>query len=370
MLKELDLHMTNRCNLSCKVCCFSSNELKLPELSTDQIIDVINQAKELGMEHIHLTGGEPLLREDLKIVLAYCKDLNIEVRLQTNGVLLSQKYAEELSELGLQSIMISIDSSDKEINDYIRGKGAYEKAMQAIAVALNLNWKVRVNAVLNKKTLFTFPGLVEKLSNLGVRCVSGFYFSAIGRGAKYPDLWILPEEYLNGYEQISKRILEKRKNKRIGDVDIIIEPAYMKWKETPNIDISEFSGCGGGCSQIFKTRTYIMIRCDGNVYPCVFGLDVPIVLGNVNQYALKDIIGDDSNWKQLNRSYIKSECGDCRHWNLCGGGCIGYAKLLKDKINIKDPRCEENVIIPLCPIMKYNYNNDCYGGASDDVEQH
>jgi PqqA peptide cyclase len=367
-LYELDLHVTNRCNLSCRICAFRSNELLLREFSLEEIALLLTEARELGCQHVHITGGEPTVRSDLEGIVRAAVERNMSVRLQTNGYLLSEDRARALKDLGLGSVMISIDSADDKVNTFSRGPRALEIALRAVDACRKVSIPLRVNAVLHRRTESGFSDLVRVLVDRGVPVISAFYFGPMGRGRQHRSLWLDPATYLNTCASLSRSIERIRRQSGASEVDIIVEPAYVEWDRADRIDTSGFTGCGGGCNTVVAKREYVLVRCDGNVYPCSPCLDWPQCLGNVRRRSLRDIWQDDSGWSVLDRQHLRERCDGCRHWGLCGGGCAAYAATLGGSARGPDPRCIPGRIVPLCPLMKYNFRGDRYGGSSDDVQ--
>lgn len=365
ILKEMDIHLTNRCNLLCKTCCYSSNELRLGELTKKQLMAVVDEAISLGCEEFHLSGGEPFLRKDLFDLIDSILSKNVELRLQTNGKLLTKLNARQLHSLGLDNLMISLDGPTMETCDALRGTGSYDGAIGGIRNALEAHLNVRVNAVLTKSNSYSFLEIVKLVDSMGVKTCSSFYFTPIGRGSQHQNLWIPPREYIKLFSVLSSEI--SRYSLNANKIHIIMEKAYATWKEATSISIEGFTGCGGGCGHVLNKRDYLIVRCDGNVYPCILLIDTPFSLGNVKNESLEKIWRYAKNWRILNREHAANECGDCIHLGLCNGGCAGYANMLSGSYSRPDPRCIKGETVPLCPIMKYNFKNNRLGGSSYDV---
>lgn len=358
MLSELDIHVTNRCTAACKYCCFSSNRMALPEMNVNELKQTIDDAVALGCSHIHFTGGEPLLREDIFDLLTYAGNLGLQMRLQTNGTLLTKKRAEKLVHSGLTSIMISLDADRPKEHDAMRGEKTWSMAVDAIKIARDAGMKVRVNSVLTKQNWRRIPETIHFVHSLGIRMYSAFYFSPIGCGADAWDAWIEPETYLTYWKELKA---ELQSDPKLADMDLVIEKGYVSWQEAHQIDISEFTGCGGGCQHTYAKRDYLIVRCDGNVYPCIMSIDSK-PLGNLHQTTLGEIYRCSSHWENLKPS-IDPYCHGCTHYTLCNEGCRYYPQPLTGH----DIRCIKGKLVPLCPIMKYNTRNDSFGGSSDDV---
>jgi len=125
--------LTNRCCLRCVMCdipkcaCDESSEL-----STEEARGIISQIKEMGIRHLILSGGEPLLRKDLFELINFAKQAGIIwVDIITNGILIDDATAEKLVTSGLNHITVSLDGL-KESNDWVRGSGSFDKSSQAI----------------------------------------------------------------------------------------------------------------------------------------------------------------------------------------------------------------------------------------------
>ncbi len=361
MLEEIDLHVTNRCTTQCNYCCYQSNRLKLNELSIEEIRKVLFEAKELGARHIHITGGEPLIRKDIFDIVAICKKMGFFVRMQTNGDLVNQYIIKELEQVGLEEIMVSLDSYQEKINDINRGNGEFLKAINAIKLLLNSKINVRVNSVITKQNCKDIYNTISYLHKLGVKNYSGFYFSPIGSGKKNKELWMNPQEYINFWDDLTHKLSNTC---IINDMNIIVEKGYIKWNECMEIDVSSFSGCGGGCLNNYKKREYLIIRCDGNVYPCIMSIDGE-PLGNVFNESLMEIYNRSIIWEKL-KPIGSNYCAGCDNYNICVEGCRFFPRLYDDECDYDD-RCVYGELIPICPIMKYNHKNGKMGGSSDEV---
>ena len=129
----LQISLTSRCNLRCKMCSVWENANKNDELSLEEIKNVIDQSQEWGIKEINLCGGEPLLSEVCFDVIDYAKKHDMRVILTTNGTTINENVAKRLLESGLDIITISLDGAYPQTHDKIRGQpGAYDKIVQGI----------------------------------------------------------------------------------------------------------------------------------------------------------------------------------------------------------------------------------------------
>ncbi|MBW2980452.1 radical SAM protein [Candidatus Woesearchaeota archaeon] len=136
----LIFELTNKCNLSCKWCGVKKGK---DVLSYDKIISIIEKNKPKWVE---FTGGEPLLRKDIFDLIDYCKSRRTYTCLNTNGTLINDKIAKRLN---ADIIRISIDGLEK-VNDKIRGKGSFKKAVNAIESLKKHNKKIIISTAIGK----------------------------------------------------------------------------------------------------------------------------------------------------------------------------------------------------------------------------
>ncbi|MBM3245431.1 MAG: radical SAM protein, partial [Candidatus Omnitrophica bacterium] len=155
--------LTNKCNLNCIYCGHHALDPG-PELKTTEIFSIIDDLKLLGTKMISFTGGEPLLREDIKEIVDYTYKSGIRAGINTNGVLFKEKI-EALN--NLRSINFSLDGPE-EINDFLRGKGVFKKVIESIKIALEKGMRVSIVTVLNKYNLSCVDYLVGLAKESGI----------------------------------------------------------------------------------------------------------------------------------------------------------------------------------------------------------
>lgn len=363
-LEEIDLYVTNKCNLKCGFCSVKAGSYNA-EISLPRIKEIIDEAVKFGLKDLHLTGGEPTLRKDLEEIVEYANSKNINLRLITNGTLLDKKRLDSLYEHGLKSIMISIDGTEK-YHDKTRGcKGTFKKACETIKYAVEKGMYVRVNSVAWKDNKDEILELLDFFNKLKVNVYSIFLGSPLGYAINKKDNIIDPDEW--------KIFCQNVKNKVINTgfyTKVVMEKGFLYKGEDPN-SVLGFNGRGRGCYKITDYMDFLLIRSNGDVYPCVFYSNEAEPIGNINTETIKEI-GDRFNNNKIYEKYGEHplECNGCKNLKYCHGGCRGYAKLCTNNWFDKDPRCDgingENVI-PLCPIVKLNINDNIIGGSSEQV---
>lgn len=151
--REIDymrISITDRCNLRCCYCMPERIEsVDMKELLTyEEIVSVVREAAALGITHIKLTGGEPLVRRGVDVLVRMIKDIDEieEVTLTTNGVLLEEQI-EGLLRAGVGGINISLDTIDPDKYHRITGFDRMDSVMKGIEAALGSGIPVKINAV-------------------------------------------------------------------------------------------------------------------------------------------------------------------------------------------------------------------------------
>ena len=177
-LRDLRISVTDRCNLRCTYCMprehFGPDHAFLPKadiLTFEHIADVVEACKDLGLQKIRITGGEPLLRRDLDVLIGLLRTVHPEadLALTTNGVLL-ERHAVRLLEAGLNRVTVSMDALSTAVysamGDVDHGP---EATLQGIEKARTIGLQVKVNCVVragvNDGELVP---LVERFGPLGI----------------------------------------------------------------------------------------------------------------------------------------------------------------------------------------------------------
>jgi pyrroloquinoline quinone biosynthesis protein E len=153
---SLVAELTYRCPLRCPYC---SNPVDWyqdqyqSELTTDEWLEVIQQARQLGVLQLGLTGGEPLLRNDLEALVEAAAGLGLYTTLVTAGTLLTPQRATKLQALGLDHIQISLQDSRAEASDRIAGRRSFEQKLAAAHLVKSLGFPLTLNFVLHRHNL-------------------------------------------------------------------------------------------------------------------------------------------------------------------------------------------------------------------------
>lgn len=154
---QAHIRVTDNCNLHCSYCFANYPERGFNDPTTEQLKTLIKELRQSGTRRITLTGGEPLIRKDIREIVKYAHDLGLMVSLTTNGLLL--KKHEDILPL-LDQLTISVDDS-KEVHELHRGKGVWDKVMDAIAFAKSKGSKVQIQCTITNATDYKLENLFK-----------------------------------------------------------------------------------------------------------------------------------------------------------------------------------------------------------------
>ena len=321
---EVDLHITNRCQAQCDHCIYESGNAFNDELSHSELEVLFESFSRLGVKEVHVTGGEPLLREGIFDILSGLTTRGFQLRVQSNGKLLAQS-AHMLRDCMVSEVLVSLDGT-ADIHDRIRGiPGLYEAAVQGIQACRNVGIRVRVNTVVRRDNLDVLDSLFSASAMLGVYRHSFFYMTPLGRA-------------------------------RFIDTTLSIS-AYMKWASAFAASMSldgrrrfrcQAAGVPRGEAQDMcrvDARDNILILANGDVFPCVTFAPPGHRLGNVRNTSLEEIWRRSPMWHEL--LDWRDQLAESAPCECCCGGCLGM--WLASRSTRCDPRCSmQGIYMPYC----------------------
>lgn len=173
------LHVTSHCNSDCVYCSYRRSLLRdRHDLPLVSIVEAIDSMAELGVRLLFISGGEPLLRNDLIQICSHAKGRRMTVQLSTNGLLLTRQIVLDLNEAGLSNLIMSLDSLEDEV--YMQHRGVHNprilEKLDLLAVFANLRKEnsSAVTFVVSQKNFLELPAFVRFIDNFanGRICVN------------------------------------------------------------------------------------------------------------------------------------------------------------------------------------------------------
>ncbi len=318
---------TKKCNLYCQHCYRESGieEATEGELTTTEGFKLIDDMVKAGFKLLILSGGEPLLRDDIFDLVKKSKQAGMIPAMGTNGTLVTKEVARELKNSGLRGIAISVDSLDAAYHDEFRGvKGAFNLTQTGIENALSEGLRVQINLTLTEKNQDVFEDMVDYYEKLGVHALHPFFLVPTGRGIDIEADALKKEAYFS----MIRKVLEKQGNTSL-ELKPTCAPQFMAMAKEMGIDQRFTRGCLAGVS-------YCCILPKGEVHICPY---LPIEVGHVRKQSFDEIWKEAPIFKNL-RDYgaYEGACGSCEHVARCGG-CRARAHYYNGNYMKEEPWC-------------------------------
>jgi len=318
MLAEL----THACPLRCPYC---SNPTSLvapsTELDTATWVRVFDEAAALGVAHAHLSGGEPLLRDDLDDIVAGAVKAGIYSQLVTSGVGLTRERLDRLVQAGIHSVQLSVQAADAATSDLIAGRKSFADKEKAAALVVETGLPLGLNVVLHRRNLDAIDRIVELGIAWGVSRIelanTQFYgWGLVNRGALMPTR----AQLATAQEKI-----ESWRTRT--DIDLIwVIPDYFEGMAKP---------CMGGWGAVSLT-----VAPDGRVLPCPAAYSLPLDPPNVRDHSLEWIWTESDAFNAYRGTAWMSEpCAGCPMKDKDFGGCRCQAYALTGDPTRTDPAC-------------------------------
>jgi radical SAM protein with 4Fe4S-binding SPASM domain len=326
---HIQWHITNLCNLRCKHC-YQDDFSKTDDLDweglqqiSNNILGTLNQWNQAAT--IHLTGGEPLLKQELFSLLEDLEHSPVveELGIITNGLLLNENVIQRLSKSSkLRKIKISLDGADEETNDSIRQEDTFKRVIQNIS---SIKEKGSFEIILMLTVMRrNFRGLSDFFNLSRELGTDGFIierFIPLGRGRERMDEVLSKKEWGELTETLLNLFSIDEKNA------LLPFQAFQV-----NFTGEEPELLGAPC---VIGKDGLCIMPEGSVFPC---RRFPVPVGNLMNKSLKEIWEKSSLLGQLRKKKnLEGRCGkcgieDCR-------GCRSLALALTGDYLAEDPHC-------------------------------
>ena len=320
--------LTYRCPLHCVFCYNPVNYTSYKnELGTEDWFRVMREARELGAAQLGFSGGEPLLRDDLELLVAEARKLGFYTNLITSGVGLNEKRISALKEAGLDHIQLSFQDSTQEINDFLSSTKTFELKKKVAALIKKYDYPMVMNVVLHRHNIPHVDKIIEMALELDAEYLelanTQYYGWAMENRAQ-----LLPtREQLVEAEAIVNQYREKI-GKRCKLLFVV--PDYFE--ERPK-------ACMNGWGSIF-----LDIAPDGAALPChnarqLPGLDIP----NVKDHSIRNIWYESKAFNFFRGDqWMQEPCRSCDEKEKDFGGCRCQAYMLTGDAAATDPVCSKS----------------------------
>ncbi len=320
------LELTYKCPLHC-VFCYNPTDFArtTDELATEDWLRVMREARALGAVQLGLSGGEPLMREDLEIIVAEAHKLGFYTNLVTSGVGLNETRIAALKTAGLDHIQLSFQDSTREMNDFLSSTRTFELKSKVAALIKQYDYPMVLNVVLHRMNIDHVEQILAMAESMKADYVELANTQYYGWAWHNRDRLLPSRAQVERAEQVTQQFRE-----RVGESMRVyfVVPDYFETRPKP---------CMNGLGSIFLTVTP-----DGTALPChaarmLPGLDFP----NVRQAAVDWIWRESPGFNHFRGdSWMKEPCRSCPEKTKDFGGCRCQAYLMTGDAANADPVCD------------------------------
>ncbi len=322
------LELTYRCPLHCVFCYnpveFARSEV---ELETAEWIRVIREARSLGAVQLGLSGGEPMLRDDLEEIAAEAHRLGYYTNLITSGVGLNEKRVGALKAAGLDHIQLSFQDSTREMNDFLSHTRTFDLKERVAQLIKAHGYPMVLNCVIHRLNVDHIDAIIDMADRLGaeyLELANTQYYSwaHVNRDHLLPTLAQL---------EAAEKTVNAWRARHGGRMKIFfVVPDYYETRP---------KRCMNGWG-----TTFMAITPDGTALPCHTAKMLPgLPFPNVRSASLKEIWFESEGFNRFRGTgWMKEPCASCDEREKDFGGCHCQAYLLANDPYMADPVCSKS----------------------------
>ena len=315
--------LTHRCPLACPYC---SNPLVLDdpaaELDAASWARVFQEAADLGVLQVHLSGGEPAARRDLVDIVASAHGAGLYTNLITSAIGLNERRMWALRDAGLDHVQLSLQDADPRSADHIAGyAGGHERKIAFARIVTGLNLALTVNLVVHRANIDRVEGMIDLAASLGAGRIEIAHAQYYG--------WALRNrsELMPTRDQVDRavRVVEERRRGLV--IDMVV-PDYYARRPKP---------CVGGWG-----HRSLNVTPSGRVLPCHAAETIPhLKFWSVRDYSLEKIWLESPAFNAFRGTgWMPEPCRSCELKEVDFGGCRCQAMALAGDAAATDPACE------------------------------
>ena len=317
--------LTYRCPLRCPYC---SNPIEWAkhknELDTETWLRVFREAEDLGVVGLNLTGGEPILRQDLERLIAEARRLDLYTNLITSGIPLERERLARFRAAGLDNVQVSVQDVEAEGSDRIAGLRSFEKKLEVCGWVKDLGMPLTLNVVLHRDNLdhvAEIVALAEQLKADRLELANTQYlgWALVNRRALLPT-----REQL----EAARKVAAAARKRLLGNMEILFV--------TPDYYTDYPKSCMDGWG-----RRFIVVSPDGLVLPCHAAHTLPgLKFDNVRDRGLAAIWSGSPGFNAFRgEAWMPEPCRSCGKRGADFGGCRCQAYHLTGDAAATDPTC-------------------------------
>jgi AdoMet-dependent heme synthase len=329
---------TQACGLSCRHCRASAQPGRSPgELTSDEGLRLIDAVADMGTPLLVLSGGDPMNRPDLALLVRHGKARGLRVAtIPAATEQLTFERLAELAEAGLDQIAFSLDFARPDLHDSFRwAAGAFDRTIQAAAWAHRLGLPLQINSTLCGETAPYLAELGHFVGNLGIVFWEVFFLVPMGRGKLLRGL--SADECERLYPVLWRAESQGRFVLKVTEA-----PQYRRWvaqhggaqKAAPAA--VAHAPIGLSPKAVNSGKGFLFVSHQGEIFPSGF---LPVAAGNVRETPLASAYRDSPVFRELrDPERLRGRCGRCEFRASCGGSRARAFALTGDAA-ATDPWC-------------------------------
>jgi pyrroloquinoline quinone biosynthesis protein E len=324
-LRALIAEVTHRCPLHCVYC---SNPLEMQrrsdELSTADWLSIFQQASEMGVLQLHLTGGEPLARADLTELIGGARAAQLYSNLITSGVGLDERRLDQLIEAGLDHIQLSFQDSEEAPANEFAGTRSHVLKLRIAQMIRERRVAFTVNMVLHRRNLDRLGEMIAFAEETGAQKLEIANVQYYGWALRNREALLPTRQQLDRSIEIVEAARERLKGKL--RIDFVFPDYYSKYPKP----------CMNGWG-----HQQMLVDPAGRVLPCHAAAVIPSLdLPSACQHKLRWIWEDSPAFNRFrDESWMPEPCRSCDRRTRDFGGCRCQAFLLAGDAAATDPVC-------------------------------
>lgn len=318
--------ITYRCPLQCPYCSNPTDFANVKnELSTEEWIRVFKEARNMGAVQLGFSGGEPLVRQDLEVLIKAAHDMGFYTNLITSAIGMDETRMKALKEAGLDNIQISFQAGQEVVSDYLAGTHAFAHKKEMAKLVKKYDFELVFNVVITRYNIDDIEHIIKMSMELDADYVelanTQYYgFALVNRPQLMPT-----QAQIDRAWEITQKYQELYKNKK---GIYFIWPDYFENRPKP---------CMNGWGKVF-----LSIIPDGTALPCHSARVIKeLSFPNVREHSLEWIWHESPAFNHFRgESWMKLPCKTCPERKKDFGGCRCQAYLLTGDAAMADPVCD------------------------------
>jgi mycofactocin radical SAM maturase len=319
----LTWELTYACNLACVHCLSSSGRRDPRELSTAEAKAVLDELHDLQVFYINLGGGEPMIRRDFFELLEYSIERGIGVKFSTNGAFIDAERARRLAAMDYLDIQISLDGTDVETNDAVRGPGSHATAIAAMEHLRAAGFgPFKISVVVTRHNVDQLDRFKALADSYGAQ-LRITRLRPSGRGA---DSWHDLHPTQAQQRQIYRWLLAH-------GADVLTGDSFFHLNALGEEPLPGLNLCGAG-------RVVCLIDPIGDVYACPFVIHDEFKAGSVrDRGGFTGVWRSSELFAELREPQSAGACASCGSYDACQGGCMAAKFFTGVPLDGPDPEC-------------------------------